>query len=225
MSLASATLWGAVANWGLLVSLVGGVVSTYVVVKTTDVKEHHWEQQKKQAEERIAANETETARAVAESNRAIERAAEAQRKTAEAELELLRLRTPRRLNAEIFATALKSKSRWPIIELWFLDASDCGFFAMDIATQLSHAGWAPPMARVLQGSNSASEFLAYQTPVESRGASATGVSIVAKTIEDDSPQQTLMMALSRAMPGWQVNGGRDSSMREGTLRIVVAPRM
>jgi len=54
MSLATATLVGTLANWGLVISLVGGVLSTIVIVQTTDVKEEHWAHDRQHSSERLA---------------------------------------------------------------------------------------------------------------------------------------------------------------------------
>jgi hypothetical protein len=66
MSLATASLVGGIANLVLLVSLVGGVVSTFVIVKTGDVKEDHWAEDRKVSNERIAGLNNDTARLTAE---------------------------------------------------------------------------------------------------------------------------------------------------------------
>ena len=58
MPLSAATLVGTVANWLLLASLLGGIISTFVIVKTTDVKEDHWAEARRHSNEEIArANE------------------------------------------------------------------------------------------------------------------------------------------------------------------------
>jgi hypothetical protein len=54
MSLPTASLVGTIANWALLVSLIGGVVSTFVIVKTADVKEEHWAEDRRRSNEKIA---------------------------------------------------------------------------------------------------------------------------------------------------------------------------
>lgn len=54
MSLATASLVGTTANWLLLISLLGGVLSTFVIVKTTDIKEEHWAEDRRHSNERIA---------------------------------------------------------------------------------------------------------------------------------------------------------------------------
>jgi F0F1-type ATP synthase membrane subunit b/b' len=65
MSLPTATLVGTIANWCLLASLLTGVVSTFVIVKTADVKETHWDRDRDAANERIGelAHESELAKA------------------------------------------------------------------------------------------------------------------------------------------------------------------
>jgi hypothetical protein len=61
MSLATASLVGTIANWILLASLVGGVLSTFVIVKTSDIKEEHWAEDRIKSNERIAKLNNETA--------------------------------------------------------------------------------------------------------------------------------------------------------------------
>jgi hypothetical protein len=47
----------------LLASLLGGVLSTFVIVKTTDVKEQHWEEARRLSDEAIAGANAEAAKA------------------------------------------------------------------------------------------------------------------------------------------------------------------
>jgi hypothetical protein len=54
MSLSAASLVGTIANWALLASLIGGLLSTFVIVKTTDVKEEHWAEDRRKSNEKIA---------------------------------------------------------------------------------------------------------------------------------------------------------------------------
>jgi hypothetical protein len=105
MSLSTASLVGTIANWGLLVSLLTGLFSTFVIVKTTDVKEEHWGHARRNSDERIAelnksaarlSAEAETARG--EISKANERAAEANARAAEAKLELEKFKAPRQLD-------------------------------------------------------------------------------------------------------------------------------
>jgi outer membrane murein-binding lipoprotein Lpp len=89
MSLSAATLVGTIANWILLACLLGGVIATFVIVKTTDVKEEHWDTARKQSTERIAELSTKgdearaaIAAAQAEVARANESAAQANERAA-----------------------------------------------------------------------------------------------------------------------------------------------
>jgi hypothetical protein len=66
MSLPVASLIGTIANWLLLASLLGGVLSTFVIVKTSDVKEEHWAEDRRISNERIAGLNNDTARLTAE---------------------------------------------------------------------------------------------------------------------------------------------------------------
>ena len=49
ISLEWATWWGELANIALLVCLIGGVLATFAIVRTTNVKEHHWDSLRSQA--------------------------------------------------------------------------------------------------------------------------------------------------------------------------------
>ncbi|MCP3399857.1 hypothetical protein [Bradyrhizobium sp. CCGB20] len=62
ISLSTATLIGSIANWALLVCLLGGMLATFVIVQTTDVKEEHWAEDRKHSSERIAELNNGTAR-------------------------------------------------------------------------------------------------------------------------------------------------------------------
>ena len=62
MSLSTASLVGTIANWMLLASLIGGVISTFVIVKTSDVKEENWSEDRRISNERIATLNNDTAR-------------------------------------------------------------------------------------------------------------------------------------------------------------------
>jgi len=66
MSLAGASLVGSVANWILLASLIGGVISTFMIVKTADVKEAHWDEDRNLSNEKIAMLNKEAARLIGE---------------------------------------------------------------------------------------------------------------------------------------------------------------
>lgn len=107
MSLAQASFWGNISNWVLLGCLLGGVLATFVVVQTTNVKEQHWDALRDQAgieieqlgyQADIAKADLEKAKT--ESALANERAAQATARALEAQLALEQLKAPRTLDIE-----------------------------------------------------------------------------------------------------------------------------
>jgi len=99
MPLSTASLVGTIANWTLLISLLGGVLSTFVIVKTTDVKEEHWAEDRRHSNEKIAdlgmrgdQAKAELGIAQVDIAKANAQIAEAHARTREAELKLEQLR-------------------------------------------------------------------------------------------------------------------------------------
>jgi hypothetical protein len=99
MSLPTATLIGTIANWALLACLLGGVLSTFVIVKTTDVKEEHWDRDRDASRERIKELTKETTRLSTEGDEARAAIAGANARALEAQAELARFRAPRSISA------------------------------------------------------------------------------------------------------------------------------
>ena len=89
MSLDSASLWGDIANLTLLCSLVVGVISTFVIVRTENVKEHHWDIDRQHSSERIAELDNET-------------------------VKLRKQLQPRKINGEEFLKSLEGKPKAPV---------------------------------------------------------------------------------------------------------------
>jgi hypothetical protein len=100
MSLSTATLVGTAANWILLACLLGGVLSTFVIVKATDVKEEHWDNARRQSQERIAELTKETTRLSTEGDEARAAIAGANARALEAQVALEKFKAPRVLSAE-----------------------------------------------------------------------------------------------------------------------------
>jgi hypothetical protein len=88
MSLSTASLVGTIANWCLLASLIGGVVATFVIVKTADRKEEHWDADRRASAQKIAALTT-------QGDELRKQAAEANARAADAQLELSKFKAPR----------------------------------------------------------------------------------------------------------------------------------
>lgn len=100
MSLSAATLVGTLANWMLLASLLGGVLSTFVIVKTADVKEEHWANDRRESSEKVVVLTTQGDQLRKDTAEANARAAEATLKANEADLARLKLEerlAPRRI--------------------------------------------------------------------------------------------------------------------------------
>lgn len=93
MSLSAATLLGSIANWVLVVSLIGGVVSTFVIVQTTNIKEEHWDADRLRSNERIAELSAQGEQQRKDTADANARAAEANQKAESERLERIKLET------------------------------------------------------------------------------------------------------------------------------------
>jgi hypothetical protein len=152
MSLARATWLSDIANIVLIGSLVCGVVSTYLIVRTASVKEEYWDRDRRDSSERIAtlttrADELRRDTAAANERAAIasQRAAEADQKAAEAQLQLIKFREPRRSVLKGNTTGLIDKLK-PFAGTQF----DCAFdrssgeqadFWWDLQPVLISSGW------------------------------------------------------------------------------------
>src|SRR5215470_2823856 len=66
VSLETATLWGETANIVLLICLLGGVLATFVIVRTTNVKEHHWDRLRQEASDAFERLRINSAKEIAE---------------------------------------------------------------------------------------------------------------------------------------------------------------
>jgi hypothetical protein len=72
MPLSSAIWLSNLANTVLIGSLVAGLIATFMIVQTGNVKEHHWDIEREQSKERIAQFNKETEKLKAE-NLALEK--------------------------------------------------------------------------------------------------------------------------------------------------------
>src|SRR3954453_16071175 len=143
LSLELATWLGDAANVGLLVCLVGGVIFTFVIVRSTNVKEHHWDVARDQSQERISQLQAESDKARAAIADAKVRVAVAEKQAADANLEILRLKTPRSISAEQavrITSKAKNFTRTPYIFTVFNDPEATDLLSQ-IETTLTLAGW------------------------------------------------------------------------------------
>ena len=146
MSLSAATLWSDVANLALLLSLLAGVISTFAIVRLANVKEHHWDEERRVSAEKIAALQTDTAKANA-------RAAEALQKAEEERLARVKVEekiAPRRLSSAQQTSLAAKLAKWANRNEWtkqvafvaaIPDSHEGTVFANDILYALKAAGW------------------------------------------------------------------------------------
>jgi hypothetical protein len=234
MSLSTASFVGSIANWALLASLVGGVLSTFVIVKTTDVKEEFWAEDRRHSNERIADLSVQ-----AEQLR--KDAAEANARTKQAELQLEQLRFPRKLDFDNFKAAVSRIKPTPIEVLFDPNTPDAPSLATNIWVTLAQAKWpvsqhsgpapiGPPSPENIMGSHG--------TWVQAAGGGAWGMSVVTNdepdlgdftlSLEQLAPGAALTRALMESVigPASQTNYGRAyGDLPSGRLRIVVGPKI
>lgn len=128
LSLESSTRIYDLANLGLIVSLVGGVISTVVIVWMGNIKEAHWDKERHESRERVAELGKETA--------------EANKRAKEAELALEKFRAPRKFDPDRraqFIETLKPFARTAYdVSTYGPDSVE---FALHIAEVLKDAAW------------------------------------------------------------------------------------
>jgi hypothetical protein len=132
----AASLWFDIFNGVLFIGALLVTVGTWGTIKTAGIKE-------KFSDERIAANEAETKRAIAESDLAKQGAAEANARAAEAQLALEKFKSPRKLDdgqASRIKAAVSRFSGTPFDMTVNLE-SEPESFAAQIGTTLEAAGW------------------------------------------------------------------------------------
>jgi hypothetical protein len=183
-----------------------------------------------QANAQAAEADTRAAEANARAAEANARAAEANARALEAQAEFEKFRAPPPFNATVFAKELNGKAPWPVKEILYVDSQDCLALAGQIAEALSEAKWpvatAPRPLRVVNpNSMLPPEILEFLPRTATYGGQHWGVSVIAKrSIDDQSPQNSLIWAIAKALPSQNASGGRDPWMEDGMLRIVVAPK-
>ena len=156
----------------------------------------------------------------------------AQERAAAAELKAEQIRqrmAPRRVNEDALLSMLAEKPRWPVVELLYADESDSMWVAVQLSTALAKAGLFNGVPKPLRGPNPNAEMETTALPVTiTYGAQPSGVSITAKSAPDPDashPAAFLRTAVAAAVKGGPpASLGRDATMRDSTLRIVVAPK-
>ena len=230
MSLPTASLVGTIANWGLLVSLLGGVISTFVIVKTTDVKEEHWAEARRLSDEAISkANAS-----IADAN--------ARAKEAEFKLEQVRERMrARHLKRDSFLKILEGKPKAPVEILFIKDDGEAFQLSLEIRDLLKQAVWTVEEPRPITEADLAPRLAPNHPSAMAAGGQPQGVSVFlqAESQADfereneknpldpgrplDTPRKALTAALLESL-GSIAGGMSGENGRPGVLRIIVGPK-
>jgi hypothetical protein len=235
----SASLWFDIFNGVLFAGALLVTVGTWGTIKTAGIKERF-------SDERIAANEAETKRAIADSDAAKEGTAkaneriaelsaqseqlrkdtaEAQAQTKRSEVKLAQLRklAERRalVDMEGFLDRLKGAPKCHV-EIWYLrDAPDARWLADMISMGFAEAGWGMvPIQPIPDLDPSSEAYRRGQSNVEAAGGQASGVTVASRLTTHDSAQ-AVMRALSRGMQSLMSGSMGDVPVPEGTIRIVI----
>lgn len=160
---------------------------------------------------------------------------DARTKYNESQSELIKLRKqigPRQLNREVFWRALEDQPKAPVEILYLKDDQDSLEFAQEIENSLKKAGWVVTKRAPIPVSQS--DLPTAMTV----GGQPVGVTVVTHSISDDeavairnqiegnewakTPWTVLAYAFSQSI-GTGYTSSRES-VKEGTLRVVVAPK-
>jgi hypothetical protein len=158
--------------------------------------------------------------------------ANARQKEAELKLgQLRRLAGPRGLNSDIFKRELLNKPK-STVEIWYLpDVSDGFWFATELVGALIAAEWplaGPPIPFPDAKPDPGDLAARFKPRVMAAGGQPSGVTVVATKAPPDSNEETsqraLMMAIAFASSMQTAAGGFNTSVPEGTLRVIIAAK-
>jgi hypothetical protein len=238
----SIPFWETVFRWATISAFVFGgftataaFISAWVGYELSDVVLKDADRRIEEAKADAArANESsdllkkETARLSAE-------AETARKETANAQLQLEQVRFPRRLNSDKFKTEIAGISPQFFEVLYDQSAADGSTLAFEIFVALGSIGWKtdqklPAPLTPQLGPPNLHDVYQLLPLTEQAGASAWGVSVVTKgPIDTDfgNIAQIVTMALlhSVAAPVPVVGHGKDETMPEGKIRIIVGPKL
>lgn len=158
--------------------------------------------------------------------------AKLEKEAAVAKLELEKVRSHaswRRLDSNVFVELLKGKPKANIEVLYLSGDPDSFRLASRIVSDLIEAGWPlGDLGRTLSAPNPNKPFGELMHPALSYGAQPWGVTVVTHDPIADNPYppyKALFDAFAKAMPAESAQGGMDTTLPHGALRIVVAPRV
>jgi hypothetical protein len=237
----SASLWFDIFNGVLFTGALLVTIGTWGTIKTAGIKE-------RLSDERIAANEAETKRAIADSDsakegaaRAHERIAElttqgdvARKETAQAKLLLEQMRFPRSFDFEKFKAAIAKVPPVPVEVLFDANAPDAPGLATQIWISLFQSKW--PMVQLSGptpvGPPDPNNLMATRgTWVQGAGGGPWGLSVVIAK-QPDFDKDPIGSALVRALgecvagpPTMTTFGRAYGDLPADRYRIIVGPKL
>jgi hypothetical protein len=210
--------WSDVANNVLVASLIFGVVATFLIVKAGNVKEAHWDNDRRQSAERIAALS-------AQSDELRKETAEANARALEAQLELERFKAPRNLNPEQQQRIIDKLAQFAgtPFDLEVNPSPEPIEFLSQLAAILTSAGW-KWLSRQDTGGTGVSSGLP-GAPVAAISAAFVGLGI-AIDISQEATWLAAVMALANALAaeGIKVQVQTKATMPTNAIHIVVGTK-
>jgi hypothetical protein len=149
----------------------------------------------------------------------------------EAELAMLRLRTPRFLDAQAFKDELAGIEPLVSVKILYVEeCSDCFMLAGMIDAILYDLHWphspASPLKR--RDGELIPEWLFRLPAVIQHRANPMGITVVSKKVgefSDKSAVAALARAIMKSVQGVQGQWSRDDTLPEGEIKVVIAPKL
>jgi len=162
-------------------------------------------------------------------------AKEADARTKEAELQLLQIRFPRSLNIDYFKNEIDSMARENFEVLYDVNAPDAQNLSINIFAALRQAGWRngqklPSPLGPKEGPQDLKDIWPLLPLTQQWGGGPWGLSVVTNAspdINQKTPAARLVLALGKSIvgPPSQTTLGRDVTMPNGLIRIIVGPKL
>jgi hypothetical protein len=231
-SVASAEWWSGFYFWLSISCLIGlGITEVAshrygerkdelaAIEQATKDKRHdedvaHLQHDTAQANERAAELSREAAQAT-------QKAAEANARAAQAELGLQKMQNPRTIDFEKLKAELAGKPKGTASIMYVENCTDCEWLAHWILAGLRSTEWALANEKPVP-LRAAPEGTAMGSPAVTQGGQPWGVSLVANTQAEGSPESSLRSAFLNLLG--RLGGGVVKELPDGFVRVIVAPR-
>lgn len=155
--------------------------------------------------------------------------AEANTRRSQAQLELQRLKSWRIVDAETFKSELAGIKPPTSVELLYVpECSDCFMLASMLQASFNDMRWPSSFAEIKRLEPLPYDWMSGMPAVLQHRASPTGISIVTNRVGefgDKSVPSSLAIAIGKSVQGTNLHWSRDETMPEGTIRVVIAPKL